>query len=139
MACPGSVVTSRPEAARRTQRLRSAVAEDARLYRRGADPPTVGRCLICHHEALLITDHCHRHGWVRERICQSCNGHMRLFDEGTGTAGLPAKYAAHWRRCPECAASGESPYERNYRQASHAAGWRHSAACLCGACGMMPE
>lgn len=59
----------------------------------GATPPSV------------VTDHCHKHGWVRGILCGQCNANMALIDRGL----LPgvrqaAALVAFARRCPECPA-----------------------------------
>jgi hypothetical protein len=52
-----------------------------------------------------VTDHCHRHGWVRGILCGQCNANMTLVDRGI----LPrvqqaAALVAFARRCPGCPA-----------------------------------
>lgn len=46
-----------------------------------------GRCAICGHADVLVTDHDHRTGWVRGLLCRSCNTL-----EGCGHGGVFRKY-----------------------------------------------
>ena len=50
-----------------------------------------------------VTDHCHRHGWVRGVACVRCNSHMTLIDRGIAPSGGDlAALIAFARRCPDC-------------------------------------
>lgn len=40
-----------------------------------------GRCLICGEEKVLVVDHDHTTGEVRELLCFSCNGHLSLVEQ----------------------------------------------------------
>lgn len=100
-------------------------------YRRNAYRRTFGNCPLCGTFSWrLIVDHCHRHGLIRGRLCESCNQSLRhaeqrhsMADLLSGAAGCRhrhrtdqarercraawrkanARLLEHWRRCPQCA------------------------------------
>ncbi len=92
-------------------------------YRRNAQRFSYDACLICGRSARLVTDHCHRHGWIRGRVCESCNQVMRHEEARRTMAELLASLCsirhrtrwahglcyyrqrriAHYLRCPDCA------------------------------------
>ena len=74
--------------------------------RYGAHPPVPAgaACEACGTRAPKpVTDHCHKHGWVRGTLCAGCNTRMafidRLVQPGGGDIGALLALA---RRCPEC-------------------------------------
>jgi len=59
--------------------------------------------------AMLVFDHCHRHGWVRGLICGACNIELTLFEPeprsewaANATGSLLALVTAHVAKCPDC-------------------------------------
>jgi uncharacterized protein with PIN domain len=71
-------------------------------------PPVTGICSICEDETILVVDHCHEHGFVRERICPSCNVRLGFIERDLratsfmtiGSYGLD--FIEQLRLCPEC-------------------------------------
>lgn len=93
-------------------------------YQRNAHRFRSGPCELCSRSARLVAEHCHRHGWIRGRACESCNQFLRHLERRTSLAELVAKIprqrrrrpalfedyarlAAWLGRCPDCAASLE--------------------------------
>lgn len=74
-------------------------------------------CEACKTDFMLVTDHCHQHGWVRGTLCQQCNFYMSNLDKGKPTiaGGLSRlrermlALAQHWLKCPDCCSSGQVP------------------------------
>ncbi|WP_083999899.1 endonuclease domain-containing protein [Actinomadura kijaniata] len=79
------------------------------------------RCLVCRTNRIPhVRDHCHKHGWIRGVLCNTCNGTMRWLDRGAllraaGARAEVQRYIEHWLRCPDCAVRG----------------WRETAYCKC--------
>jgi hypothetical protein len=100
-------------------------------YRRNAYRRTFGNCPLCGAFSWrLVVDHCHRHGLIRGRVCESCNQSLRHAEQRHTVAELlegvcshrhrsnqvrarcraayrkaNARLLEHWCRCPECAAT----------------------------------
>ena len=61
--------------------------------------------------ARLVFDHCHKHLIVRGLLCAACNTDMGAYDRcGRARGGEERRplMAAHARKCPGCARSGET-------------------------------
>ena len=75
-------------------------------YGEHAPAPAGAPCEACGvTPPAAVTDHCHKHGWVRGILYVQCNANMALIDRGL----LPrvqqaAALATFARRCPECPA-----------------------------------
>lgn len=59
--------------------------------------------------AMLVFDHCHRHGWVRGLICMACNNDLALFEPeprsawaASAAGALLTLVTAHLAKCPDC-------------------------------------
>lgn len=53
----------------------------------------------------LVTDHCHKHGWVRGTLCGQCNANMALIDRAIMPRVKQASaLVAFASRCPDCPA-----------------------------------
>ena len=53
----------------------------------------------------LVKDHCHAHGWIRAKVCSSCNGYLSYIDRRARPRVeqvLLATLLALRNRCPEC-------------------------------------
>lgn len=67
-------------------------------------------CALCGEaSAHLVTDHCHRHSWVRGVLCAGCNSAMSYIDRLRAPRAAILRGAvtisdmlAHVQRCPEC-------------------------------------
>jgi hypothetical protein len=71
-----------------------------------APVPPGATCGVCPATVALVTDHCHKHGWVRGVLCIRHNSRMALIDRGVapsavGDVGALVAYARH---CPDCPA-----------------------------------
>jgi len=79
---------------------------DEVLVKYGDHPPVPpgASCEACSTGApKAVTDHCHRHGWVRGIACPRCNSHMTLIDRGIAPSGGDlVALIAFARRCPDC-------------------------------------
>ena len=77
----------------------------AELVRYGehAPVPLGATCEACGRSAAEVTDHCHRHGWVRAVLCRLCNARLALVDRGVMPTGdMVEKLLAIACRCAEC-------------------------------------
>lgn len=92
-----------------------ATAYAPKRYRSGF--PHGPLCEACGTDFMLVTDHCHQHRWVRGTLCQQCNFYMSRLDKDKPviTGNLPGLFdrmtalVEHWRKCPDCLASGQVP------------------------------
>jgi hypothetical protein len=74
-------------------------------YKRNAHHFSYGTCPVCLQDGeRLITDHCHAHGWIRGRICESCNQVMRHEEHRHPMADILAGLCFHRHRFEHTAA-----------------------------------
>lgn len=70
----------------------------AATYRRNAHRFGYGPCELCGREARLIAEHCHAHGLIRGRACESCNQMLWHLERRTTLADLAAGACRHNHR-----------------------------------------
>lgn len=98
----------RPRKARPARKAREPVRRGIDLgYAPGLLSGHPGPCAVCGHVTEeLVTDHCHRHGQVRDEVCKSCNSQLgqadALFWRGD-LAEIHSSHLDHLRRCETCA------------------------------------
>jgi hypothetical protein len=56
---------------------------------------------------ILVTDHCHEHGWIRGRICQRCNLRLHTYDLSFRNSiekkiEIPDDIQEWLYKCPDC-------------------------------------
>lgn len=84
---------------------------DTNRYTASACTPkgTIGQCSVCKAVRELVTEHCHKHNYIRGRICLSCNQVFKLYDRfptlpNMGTYwNYPLEFIRHAISCPDCA------------------------------------
>lgn len=107
-------------------------------------PSTEGFCLICnpwadripgHETKRLVTDHCHRHGWIRGKICSDCNLSLTIGIQSqmireiavlmaeTDPDGTCQLTTTLWQiaQCPDCFEQAEKLSEKMRKEREQAA------------------
>lgn len=68
--------------------------------------PAEAVCAGCGRGKMLVRDHCHEHGWMRDIVCGSCNMYLGIIDKRRATPGVGEQYLAALlairNRCPDC-------------------------------------
>ena len=71
--------------------------------------PPEATCAGCGSADMLVRDHCHEHGWMRDIACRTCNAHLafidRRFTPGVSEKRLTALLAVR-NRLPGLRAAG---------------------------------
>jgi hypothetical protein len=103
-----------PARERRPPKSRPARTAHEPIRRRGIDlgytPGLLsghpGPCAVCGLVTeKLVTDHCHRHGQVRDEVCMSCNTQLAKADAALWQGDIAEIHSAHLdhlRRCEGC-------------------------------------
>lgn len=89
-------------------------------YRRNAHSFGFGPCEFCGRSARLIAEHCHEHGWIRGRACESCNQGISHAERRSTLAELAAGACKHEHRSETAA---ERCRARNHRANSRLVAW----------------
>jgi Recombination endonuclease VII len=67
--------------------------------------PQGATCAACGSPHLLVRDHCHEHGWMRNIVCRACNAYLGYIDRGYSPCvkeHLLTALMAVRNSCPDC-------------------------------------
>jgi hypothetical protein len=76
------------------------------------------RCAICggsgfvmseHHNKLLVLDHCHATGTLRQMLCHNCNRGLGLFQDNPDFLRAAARYLTKFRKVQRLSLTGVGP------------------------------